>query len=410
MAAVASNHVSEVPRGHETDRMPESTSSFTAVNGATSPAPQAKPKADQEPSKEAVDANNRSLPIQNRQEATSSSGPPRQGTRINGEEAAQKDRRMSPAPPPASAPSPASATTATASSPQVSPNQARSQFPQHNEGSGSPVAQSATTGSTLHSQQNQKAMMSPHKRKRSFSQDNSNPSAGAYQNGGPPPSPGVPRMPNGMVNGHPGEHEPFSPRPAYPPPHEMYQHPPHEAYPPPPPQHSYPPPPEGRPIHPEIYPRPERHSLVRSEYDQPPMDPSMAPGEPRPYYSEAHMAEALQRENRSYDAMQGHENYGSQEEDDDQQGQYADYNGNRSSQSGMEMDRKRRKRVFSNRTKTGCMTCRRRKKKCDEQHPECKFHGRQQDVPFDANTCQHIRPLLCRSLGPSFKPADHASF
>ncbi|ODH49652.1 hypothetical protein GX48_04176 [Paracoccidioides brasiliensis] len=31
----------------------------------------------------------------------------------------------------------------------------------------------------------------------------------------------------------------------------------------------------------------------------------------------------------------------------------------------------KRKRVFSNRTKTGCMTCRRRKKKCDEQHPSC---------------------------------------
>lgn len=33
----------------------------------------------------------------------------------------------------------------------------------------------------------------------------------------------------------------------------------------------------------------------------------------------------------------------------------------------------KRKRVFSNRTKTGCMTCRRRKKKCDEQHPACKL-------------------------------------
>ncbi|KAJ5587946.1 Maltose/galactoside acetyltransferase [Penicillium hispanicum] len=32
----------------------------------------------------------------------------------------------------------------------------------------------------------------------------------------------------------------------------------------------------------------------------------------------------------------------------------------------------KRKRVFSNRTKTGCMTCRRRKKKCDEQHPACE--------------------------------------
>ena len=35
------------------------------------------------------------------------------------------------------------------------------------------------------------------------------------------------------------------------------------------------------------------------------------------------------------------------------------------------IDHRRRKRVFSNRTKTGCMTCRRRKKKCDEQKPEC---------------------------------------
>lgn len=32
----------------------------------------------------------------------------------------------------------------------------------------------------------------------------------------------------------------------------------------------------------------------------------------------------------------------------------------------------KRKRVFSKRTKTGCMTCRRRKKKCDEQHPSCE--------------------------------------
>lgn len=32
----------------------------------------------------------------------------------------------------------------------------------------------------------------------------------------------------------------------------------------------------------------------------------------------------------------------------------------------------KRKRVFSNRTKTGCLTCRRRKKKCDEQHPKCE--------------------------------------
>ncbi|EJP62816.1 Nodulation protein L [Beauveria bassiana] len=34
-------------------------------------------------------------------------------------------------------------------------------------------------------------------------------------------------------------------------------------------------------------------------------------------------------------------------------------------------DPKKRKRNFSNRTKTGCLTCRRRKKKCDEAKPEC---------------------------------------
>lgn len=36
-------------------------------------------------------------------------------------------------------------------------------------------------------------------------------------------------------------------------------------------------------------------------------------------------------------------------------------------------DPKKRKRNFSNRTKTGCLTCRKRKKKCDEAKPECKW-------------------------------------
>lgn len=39
----------------------------------------------------------------------------------------------------------------------------------------------------------------------------------------------------------------------------------------------------------------------------------------------------------------------------------------------IQVDPKKRKRNFSNRTKTGCMTCRKRKKKCDEQKPECKI-------------------------------------
>ena len=42
------------------------------------------------------------------------------------------------------------------------------------------------------------------------------------------------------------------------------------------------------------------------------------------------------------------------------------------SDSMLHHDPKKRKRNFSNRTKTGCFTCRKRKKKCDEQKPECK--------------------------------------
>ena len=34
----------------------------------------------------------------------------------------------------------------------------------------------------------------------------------------------------------------------------------------------------------------------------------------------------------------------------------------------------KRKRNFSNRTKTGCLTCRHRKKKCDEQRPWCELN------------------------------------
>lgn len=111
---------------------------------------------------------------------------------------------------------------------------------------------------------------------------------------------------------------------------------------------------------------------MRNEYDNR-VEGNIAPG--RPYYSEARMAEALQRENNSYDSMPMHESqFGSPDDDDDHQHahQYSDYGGTPRTQAQRDLDRTRRKRVFSNRTKTGCMTCRRRKKKCDELHPECK--------------------------------------
>ena len=85
------------------------------------------------------------------------------------------------------------------------------------------------------------------------------------------------------------------------------------------------------------------------------------------------MAEALQRENRNYDNGADRDSYPPPDEDDDEdsQQQYTTYGGSREAGTA-ELERKRRKRVFSNRTKTGCMTCRRRKKKCDELHPECE--------------------------------------
>lgn len=48
------------------------------------------------------------------------------------------------------------------------------------------------------------------------------------------------------------------------------------------------------------------------------------------------------------------------------------YNADQQHRDGLvHSDPKKRKRNFSNRTKTGCLTCRKRKKKCDEAKPEC---------------------------------------
>lgn len=45
----------------------------------------------------------------------------------------------------------------------------------------------------------------------------------------------------------------------------------------------------------------------------------------------------------------------------------------------------KRKRMFSNRTKTGCLTCRKRKKKCDETHPTCEHPSNTVDVSFETD-------------------------
>ncbi|KAF2490777.1 hypothetical protein BU16DRAFT_134671 [Lophium mytilinum] len=106
--------------------------------------------------------------------------------------------------------------------------------------------------------------------------------------------------------------------------------------------------------------------------------------------NESQFAEALQRDSRSMESngdRDGSPDGGSMTADGDTQNQ-----GDRSStteltRAGVQVDPKKRKRVrsqllpfpamintfqqFANRTKTGCQTCRRRKKKCDEAKPEC---------------------------------------
>jgi hypothetical protein len=88
----------------------------------------------------------------------------------------------------------------------------------------------------------------------------------------------------------------------------------------------------------------------------------------RPNTSEAQMAEVLQRETSVSEAPSR-----SWESQPTTNGQTA------SDQYGHEpitppaMVAMKRKRNFSNRTKTGCLTCRTRKKKCDEARPRCEF-------------------------------------
>jgi hypothetical protein len=107
--------------------------------------------------------------------------------------------------------------------------------------------------------------------------------------------------------------------------------------------------------------------------------------------NESQFAEALQRDSRS---MESHgDRNGSPDGSITADGDNPEQ-GDRSStteltRAGVQVDPKKRKRVrlnpftalvptnidqqFANRTKTGCQTCRRRKKKCDEAKPECTY-------------------------------------
>ncbi|KAI9750527.1 MAG: hypothetical protein M4579_006435 [Chaenotheca gracillima] len=121
------------------------------------------------------------------------------------------------------------------------------------------------------------------------------------------------------------------------------------------------------------------HSMPTASYYGQPSQSTRQPYEPprsttptHGSHSEMQLAEALQRESENMDAA-SRQRLGTSPEDDDSHGHLGsgDFDPNQTPNSSVQVDHRRRKRVFSNRTKTGCMTCRRRKKKCDEQKPEC---------------------------------------
>ena len=332
MAAVASNHVSENFRGSNADQYSDSGPSFTAVNGTSSPST-AKPKSNHDTTKASTEETN-SRP-----------------TRSNG----HQDRPKSPTQPrtgqihsqPEQHPSPTQSSSADPSAPSSTTSAAQRQ----SNADETRVSYVSSHSRTPSSPQHKLATTSPQKRKRSYSDDyasnnnvNGDKNHPTYHSHGLPPSPERQKM-YGSESSRPHEQEAVG-TPTYPPPPE---HPP------------------------DLYQRSDRSRMGRNDFEYR-GDPSIAPAPPRPYYSDARMAEALQRENRNYDPMGPRDNFASPENDEEQHAQqYGDHATNRTSQSGLDMERKRRKRVFSNRTKTGCMTCRRRKKKCDEQHPECKY-------------------------------------
>lgn len=96
--------------------------------------------------------------------------------------------------------------------------------------------------------------------------------------------------------------------------------------------------------------------------------------------SDEHLGEVLQRASQNIDAQQHEYDRRTLSGDDKSADPYSAYPQERRELSA-QSDLKKRKRNFSNRTKTGCMTCRKRKKKCDEFRPECKLIGNSLFIP-----------------------------
>jgi hypothetical protein len=89
----------------------------------------------------------------------------------------------------------------------------------------------------------------------------------------------------------------------------------------------------------------------------------------RPNTSEAQMAEVLQREASASEVTQPR----SWEYQPTTNGETDVDHYSHDPATGVTTVTPKRKRNFSNRTKTGCLTCRQRKKKCDEAQPVCEF-------------------------------------
>ena len=310
MAAVASNHVPEGMKNMEEQFSEPNTARFTAVN---------------------VNGRGPSSSL-NQSRVPNGRGDMNEAVSTTGASEEQKSR------PDMSGPRPAPPSPRVRLSPTQGQPSAHSHGPQMNDiPMNGPVE-------VLHQQPSPGSSRSPPVRKRSY------PEAFGEQNGHPYPREPNHQTPDGLhQNGH-GDYDP---------------------------RHSDP---RARSQGPSSHLTPsheydDRRRPLGSEYD-PHAQPS------QPYYtqppvhhdeSEARLAEALQRENGHPSAGMAREGFTSPEEDDLRRAQYGEYGGSRASLSGSAADaeRKRRKRVFSNRTKTGCMTCRKRKKKCDELHPEC---------------------------------------
>lgn len=203
---------------------------------------------------------------------------------------------------------------------------------------------------------------SPHKRKRSDSEERQTSSATSYHSHSMPKSPEQRR-----VEHEPGISQGMEETEA---PVQRQSHYRHES-----PNHD-----DNRPIR-SKYPPLEEESREDSQsakgwYSQETQPTSLPYSAQRSDLSDVHLAETLQGESRMYEQQSQRGGGTDSPEDDDERGtpqRYAEYGTGNTPLSGVEAERKRRKRVFSNRTKTGCMTCRRRKKKCDEQHPECEL-------------------------------------